>query len=68
MSAEAQARAQQCFEQIQELLRQHSCMISTALSADPVGQDSSRALITSRWGVVPAIAEGDSDEQENAAD
>jgi len=44
--------ARSVYEKIETLLREHGCVIQTLLSAEPVGQDASRALISSRWGVV----------------
>jgi len=46
---------------VEQLLREHGCIIQTVLAAEPVGQDASRALISSRWGVVKVQEGSDAD-------
>lgn len=49
----ARDRARACFGEIQRVLDEYGCRIATSISAEPVGNDPGRALLATRWGVVP---------------
>lgn len=46
-------RAELCYREIEAVLSRFRCRVSVETRPEPIGNDTSRLLLTATWGIIP---------------